>query len=163
MFTVEHFLSRMAAFAHAAVRLDRERNTTNQASSHTDRTAALAAVRTAETTMVQQQAALRADLRHAFELPVHAVPDDELPVVARDHDRIHVRAVTGTGDNARSVRVHYNPAQALNAGTALIAYAAVTDQRLGGTLSGILAPFPATPPGAAPTPVIGHATPEARS
>ncbi|WP_307962113.1 hypothetical protein [Salinispora arenicola] len=43
------------------------------------------------------------------------------------------------------MRVLYTPAQALAAGAALIACAALTDAQISGTLTGILAAFPPNP------------------
>jgi hypothetical protein len=83
---------------------------------------------------------LRAALREALRGTVTAVPDDELPVATWQRGRVEVRATTT--DGTRTVRVRYTPAQALSAGAALIACAAITDQRAGGTLADVLAAFP---------------------
>jgi hypothetical protein len=86
---------------------------------------------------------LSAALREALRGTVHAVPDDELPVATWQRGRVEVRATTL--DGTRAVRVRYTPAQALAAGAALIACAAITDEQAGGTLTGILAAFPPNP------------------
>jgi len=94
--------------------------------------------------------ALHERLREATAHTVHALPDDELPVATWQRGRVEVRAVTT--DATRAVRVRYTPAQALAAGAALIACAAITDTRAGGTLADILAAFPPNPtPAAEPT------------
>src|SRR5262245_25471966 len=86
---------------------------------------------------------LRAALRETLHGTVRAVPDDELPVATWQRGRVEVRATTT--DGTRAVRVRYTPAQALAAGAALIACAAITDQKAGGTLAGVLAAFPPNP------------------
>ena len=92
---------------------------------------------------------------------VHAVPDDRLPVCTWQKGTVEARAVLP--DHSRSVRVRYTPAQAIAAGTALIACAAVADEQTGGTLTPILPAFPATPSPAASTDAgpttKGHRTP----
>ncbi len=145
MTTVEHLLTLATAYAEAAVRTDRERRAAIAADGLTDKAAALTAVRHAEATVERTRDALRAELRHVLVLPVRAVPDDELPVCTWRQGQVEVRAVTG--NERRAVRVRYTPAQAVAAGAALIACAAITDQRLGGTLSTILGSFPTPEPG----------------
>ena len=140
MTTVERLIDLAHAYADAAVRCDRERRTARSAAGLTEQAAALTAVRHAEDAVERTRAALRADLRHALDLPVHAVPDAELPVCTWRQGQVEVRAVTGI--EGRAVRVRYTPAQALAAGAALIACATITDQRQGGTLSTILGAFP---------------------
>lgn len=73
---------------------------------------------------------------------VRAVPDDRLPVCAWQTGTVEVRAVLP--DRSRSVRVRYTPAQAIAAGTALVACGALADEQTGGTLTTILPAFPAT-------------------
>lgn len=102
------------------------------------------------------RAALHADLRHALELPVYAVPDTKLPVCTWHEGQVLIRGLTANG--GRAVRVRYTPEQALTTGTRLIACAAVTDERLGGTLSGILGTVP-TAEASAPT-ATGPDTPD---
>ncbi|GAA4469705.1 hypothetical protein [Phytohabitans houttuyneae] len=90
---------------------------------------------------------LRTALRDATHGAVRAVPDHELPVATWRRGRIEVRAVTT--DGTRAVRVRYTPGQALETGAALIACAAITDERIGGTLTRTLAALPShlhTPP-----------------
>jgi hypothetical protein len=74
---------------------------------------------------------------------VHAVPEEKLPVATGQRGRVEVRAVTA--DGARAVWVRYSAAQALETGAALIACAAVTDERIGGTVAGLLATLPSHP------------------
>jgi len=83
---------------------------------------------------------LHAALRETLRGTVPAVPDDELPVATTQRGKIEVRATTT--DGTRTVRVHYTPAQALETGAALIACAAVMDDRIGGTLTRTLAALP---------------------
>ena len=82
-------------------------------------------------------------MRDTLRGTVRAVPDDELPVATWRRGRVEIRAITT--DRVRAVRVRYTPAQALAAGAALIACAAITDERSGGTLTDILAAFPPNP------------------
>ena len=140
MNTVERLLDLATLYAEAAVRADRARNTARSADGLTEQAAALTAVRHADDTLDRSRAALRTGLRQVLERPVRAVPDAELPVATWHDNQVEVRAITVTQD--RAVRVRYTPAQALAAGAALIACAALADQRLGGTLSTILGPFP---------------------
>ncbi|GAA4466630.1 hypothetical protein [Phytohabitans houttuyneae] len=83
---------------------------------------------------------LRAALRETLHGTVRAVPDQALPVATWQRGRVEVRAVTT--DGARTVRVRYTPGQALETGAALIACAAATDERIGGTLTRTLAALP---------------------
>ncbi len=73
---------------------------------------------------------------------VRAVPDERLPVCTWQKGTVEVRAVLP--DGSRSVRVRYTPAQAIAAGTALIACGALADEQTGGTLTPILPTFPTT-------------------
>jgi hypothetical protein len=72
--------------------------------------------------------------------PVRAVPDDRLPVCTWQKGTVEVRAVLP--DRSRSVWVRYTPAQAIAAGTALVACGALADNQTGGTLTTILPAFP---------------------
>lgn len=155
MFTVEHLLTLATAYAEAAVRADRERHAARAVDGLADQAAALTAVRHADDAVERTRTALRADLRHCLELPVRATPDAELPVCTWRQGQVEVRAITDV--DGRAVRVRYTPAQALAAGSALIACAAITDQRVGGTLSTILGTFPPATTEAA----TGAVTPEA--
>ncbi len=74
---------------------------------------------------------------------VKAVPDARLPVCTWQRGIVEVRA--NTSDNSRSVRVRYTPAQAVAAGAALIACAAVADSDSATQLTPILPPFPERP------------------
>ncbi|GAA0490886.1 hypothetical protein Ade02nite_23360 [Paractinoplanes deccanensis] len=71
---------------------------------------------------------------------VRAVPDTRLPVCTWQRGVVEVRAVSS--DNSRSVRVRYTPAQAVAAGAALIACAAVSNSNSVTQLPPILPPFP---------------------
>ncbi|GAA3346585.1 hypothetical protein GCM10020358_58130 [Amorphoplanes nipponensis] len=73
---------------------------------------------------------------------MRAVPDERLPVCTWQTGTVEVRAVLT--DHSRSVRVRYTPAQAIAAGTALVACGALADEQTGGTLTPILPAFPAT-------------------
>jgi hypothetical protein len=156
--TVDRIIDLATAYAHAAVRADRDRAAARSAVSPKEKAAATAAVEVADSAVDNVRAALRADLHQALEMPVRALPDSELPVCTWHTGEVLIRALTGNGE--RVVRVRYTPAQALAAGTALIACAAVTDQRLGGTLSSILGDFP---PATARTEAGRAETPEAGS
>jgi hypothetical protein len=72
---------------------------------------------------------------------VRAVPDERLPVCTWQQGVVEIRGVLP--DASRSVRVRYTPAQAIAAGTALIACAALADNTTGGSLTPILPAFPA--------------------
>ncbi|GAB1644348.1 hypothetical protein [Krasilnikovia sp. MM14-A1259] len=149
MTTVERLINLATAYADAAVRLDRQRQDAihlGAIAPHdlAGKVACVTAVRKAEEAVEAARDALRIELRHTLERPVRAVPDERLLVAAWRHNHIEVRAIA---DNAaRCVRVRYNPAQALAAGAALIACAAIADQRAGGTLSGILSTSPPAGP-----------------
>ena len=80
---------------------------------------------------------------------MRAVPDERLPVCTWQKGTVEARAVLP--DHSRSVRVRYTPAQAIAAGAALIACAAVADGQTGGTLTPILPVFPAAPSSVAST------------
>ncbi|MET7821264.1 hypothetical protein [Micromonospora zamorensis] len=81
---------------------------------------------------------------------LHAVPDERLPVCTWQKGTVEARGILT--DPTRSVRLRYSPAQALAAGSALIACAALADHHTGGTLTPILPPFPTTTPTPATTP-----------
>ncbi|GIE93907.1 hypothetical protein [Paractinoplanes rishiriensis] len=87
---------------------------------------------------------------------VRAVPDERLPVCTWQRGTVEARAVLP--DHSRSVRVRYTPAQAIAAGTALVACGALADEQTGGTLTTILPAFPTTDLNAEPT--AAGATPE---
>jgi hypothetical protein len=74
--------------------------------------------------------------------PVRAVADEQLPVCTWQKGVVEVRGVLP--DASRSVRIRYTPGQAIAAGAALIACAALADRDTGGTLTPILPAFPAT-------------------
>lgn len=143
MTTVEHLLALATAYARAAVHADRQRRAALTVEGLTEQAVALTDARHADDAVERTRATLRADLRHALERPVRATPDADLPVCTRHNGKVEVRAITD--DGSRAVRVRYSTAQATAAGTALIAYAAITDQHLGGTLSTILSAFPSNP------------------
>lgn len=106
----------------------------------------------------QRHEELRRALRTVADTTVRAVPDGRLPVSTWQRGRIEVRAITTNG--ARAVRVRYTPAEAVVAGTALIACAAIADTAEGGTLSRILGAFPgAHAPDSDPEPATGQDTP----
>jgi hypothetical protein len=86
---------------------------------------------------------LRAELRDALHTTVHAAPDDALPVCTRNRRFVDIRATFNDGE--RGIRVRYTLAQAVSAGAAMIACAAVAEG--GDALETIL---PAFPPGARP-------------
>jgi hypothetical protein len=89
---------------------------------------------------VRRREELRTALREALHGTVRAVPDEQLPVATWRAGQVEVRAATT--DGTRTVRVSYTPAQALETGAALIACAAATDDRIGGTLTRALAALP---------------------
>lgn len=136
--TPERLFDLAAEFAQAtsnAERLHAHASTNDDGSAYnTDATSwsSLAASRREE---------LRTALREALRSPIRAVPDNDVPVATWQRGRVEIRAITS--DGTRTVRVRYTPAQAIAAGAALIACAAITDERSNGTLSGILATFPA--------------------
>lgn len=80
---------------------------------------------------------------------VQALPDQRLPVCTRQRGTVEVRAIAS--DGGRCVHVRYIPAQAIAAGTALIACAAVADNDTGGSLTPILPAFPDPTPADAST------------
>ena len=95
-----------------------------------------------DTTATVTHAQLHTALDMLTRTTLRAVPDDRLPVCTWRKGTVEVRAVLP--DHSRSVRVRYTPAQAIAAGTALIACAAVAHDQTGGTLTPILPPFPTT-------------------
>ena len=157
MTTVERLLDLAAAYANAAAWADRERVAARSATEEPEKAKANAKVERADAIVDANRAALRADLQHALEMPVYAVPDTKLPVCTWQKGEVLIRGLTATGD--RGVRVRYTPEQALTTGVRLIACAAVTDERLGGKLSGILGTFLAAE-ASAPT-ATGPDTPDA--
>ncbi|MFC7527540.1 hypothetical protein [Actinoplanes sp. GCM10030250] len=155
--TVETLLTLATTYAQAAVRADRDRASARSAATPAEQAATESAVRTADSAVDAARIALRAAVHNALELPVYAVPDTSLPVCTWHNGQVLIRALTNSGE--RAVRVRYTAEQALAIGTRLIACAAITDQRLGGTLSGILGTFPAAE-ASAPT-ATGPDTPDA--
>lgn len=143
MTTVERLLALATAYARAAVHADRQRRAALTVEGLTEQAVALTHAQQADDAVDRTRATLRADLRHALERPVRATPDADLPVCTWHNGKVEVRAITD--DGSRAVRVRYSTAQAVAAGAALIACAAITDQHLGGTLSTILGAFPSNP------------------
>ena len=156
MTTVERLFALATAYAEAAVRADRARTAARSANTHTETAAAETTVSVADSAVEAARFALRTDLRQALELPVYAVPDTNLPVCTWQNGQVLIRALADSGE--RALRVRYTPQQALVTGVRLIACAAVTDERLGGTLSDILGTF-STAEASAPT-ATGPDTPD---
>jgi hypothetical protein len=77
--TVDRIIDLATAYAHAAVRADRDRAAARSAVSPKEKAAATAAVEVADSAVDNVRAALRADLHQALEMPVRALPDSELP------------------------------------------------------------------------------------
>ncbi|MGC9667430.1 hypothetical protein ACNTMW_12845 [Planosporangium sp. 12N6] len=155
MTTVERLLTLATAYAEAAARAGRSQGLTLSTDTDADETATRAETQRADAEVARRRAELRTALAKALRPTVHAVPDTELPVCTHIRGVIEVRGTFDRGE--RGVRVRYTPAQALAAGAALIACAAITDDREGGTLTGILAAFPANPPAAGTdTPTVGR-------
>ena len=71
---------------------------------------------------------------------VRATPDERVPVCTRQQGVVEVRGVLP--DATRSVRIRYTRGQAIAAGAALIACAALADRDTDGTLTALLPPFP---------------------
>jgi hypothetical protein len=141
--TAAERLYRLAVdFAEAFSKADRSCARADSATDE-DRSVLTSIAETGRVIVARRREDLRAGLREALHGTVRAVSDDELPVSIWHQGRVEVRAITS--DGARAVRVRYTPAQALAAGAALIACAAITDQRAGGTLADILAAFPPNP------------------
>jgi hypothetical protein len=91
---------------------------------------------------------------------VRAVPDQRLPVCTWQRGTVEARAVLP--DGSRAVHVRYTPGQAIAAGAALIACAALADKDTGGSLTLILPAFPEPSPPAALT-AAGDSTEGSRS
>ncbi len=87
----------------------------------------------------EHREALRNTLHEALHGTVHARPDVRLPVCTHQRGTVEVRAITDDGD--RSVRIRYTPAQAIAAGTALIACAAISDSPADIDLADLLGPL----------------------
>ncbi len=136
MTTIERLFALATAYADAAVWADRERAFARSVTKKAEQDTAITAVEKADSAVEAARAALRADLRHALELPVYAVPDPQLPGCTwkRGHVVVHAR----TDNSGRAVRIRYTPDEALATGAALIAFAALTDERFGGTFANIL-------------------------
>ncbi|WP_213454669.1 hypothetical protein [Rhizomonospora bruguierae] len=132
-----------AEFAQAIGNAERFHARAATADTPEDNTAHAKAAARWEATAIRRREHLRAALREALSGAVTAMPDEALPVATWQRGRVEVRATTL--DGARAVRVRYTPAQALAAGAALIACAAVTDEHSGGALTDILAAFPRNP------------------
>ena len=71
---------------------------------------------------------------------VRAIADERLPVCTWQKGVVEARGVLP--DATRSVRIRYTPGQAIAAGAALIACAALADRNTGVTLTTLLPPFP---------------------
>jgi hypothetical protein len=123
------------AFSNAQRSYDRADSATDE-----DRSVLKSIAETWRVTVARRREDLRAALRETLRGTARAVPDDELPVATTQRGRIEVRATTT--DGTRTVRVRYTPAQALETGAALIACAALMDDRIGGTLTRTLAALP---------------------
>ncbi|GIF74120.1 hypothetical protein [Asanoa siamensis] len=91
----------------------------------------------------QRREGLRAALRDALPATVQPMPDDELPVCTHVRGQVEVRATFDHG--RRGILVCYTPAQALAGGAALIACAAITDDKAGGAIAAILLALPPNP------------------
>jgi hypothetical protein len=146
--TPQRLFDLAAEFAQATGNAERLRaraaSGTDDHAAHTEKAAAWDAL------AARRREQLRDALRETLRGTVLAVPDDKLPVATWQRGRVEIRAVTT--DRARVVRVRYTPAQALAAGAALIACAAITDGRAGGTLTDILPAFPPNPTRTNPPP-----------
>ncbi|GAB3076411.1 hypothetical protein [Micromonospora schwarzwaldensis] len=91
---------------------------------------------------IRRRKHLRASLREEPRGPVVAEPDTELPAALWQRRHVEIRACT---DDGSRIRVRCTPAQAVALGTALIGFAALTDQLGGGVLGDILTTFPPRP------------------
>jgi len=138
--TPELLFTLAAEFAQATGNSDRFRVLGSMATNDNDRVAHAGAAARWEALASSRREELRAALRETLRGTVRAVPDDELPVATTQRGRIEVRATIP--DGTRTVRVRYTPAQALETGAALIACAALMDDRIGGTLTRTLAALP---------------------
>ncbi|ROO63010.1 hypothetical protein EDC02_5020 [Micromonospora sp. Llam0] len=123
-----NLLARIEAYADARRRAD----------THT-----LADPDRSDPTVTVRHAELMSALHDLTRTTVTAVPNPRLPVCTWRKGVVEVRAIAA--DGSRAVRVRYTPAQAIAAGTALIACGAVADTTTGGTLGPILPPFPTSP------------------
>jgi hypothetical protein len=141
--TPDRLFSLAAEFAEASANAARTRGLLPSAQSDTDLADLHRQAARWDETAAHRREALREALRTALGGAVRAVPDEELPVATWHSGRVEVRAIAD--DGGRAVRVRYTPAQALAAGAALIACAAITDAETGGTLTTILAAFPPNP------------------
>jgi len=142
--TPERLFDLAAEFAEAAgnAGLFHARAAATTGDEHTTHTANAARW---EAIVARRREHLRTTLREALRGTVTAIPDDRLPVATWQRGRVEIRATTTASGGARAVRVRYTPAQAVAAGAALIACAAITDKQTGGSLAGILAAFPPNP------------------
>lgn len=150
--TTERLLALAAAFANATGNTERAYAFADRATTDDERAEHTAKAQRFQVDAARRQEELRRALRTATASTVRAVPDGRLPVSTWQRGHIEVRAITT--DGARAVRVRYTTAEAIAAGTALIACAAIADTADGGgTLSRILGT-------GAPEPTIGQDTPE---
>jgi hypothetical protein len=144
--TTERLLALATEFALATGAAERAYAYAARATTDDERDEHTAKAQQHQVTATQRQEELRRALRTVTESTVRAVPDGRLAVSMWQRGLVEVRAITTNG--ARAVRVRYTPAEAIAAGTALIACAAITDTADGGgALSRILgtgAPAPAT-------------------
>ncbi|WP_328366633.1 hypothetical protein [Micromonospora zamorensis] len=138
--TAERLFNLAAEFAQATGNAERFHARAASATDD-DRTAITVKAVSWEGIAAQRREALRTELREALRGTVTAMPDEELPVAIWQRRHVEIRATTL---DAARVRVRYSPAQAVALGTALIAFATLTDQRGGGILGDILATFPPT-------------------
>lgn len=123
-------LARIEAYAQALVTAARRHDP-----AHT-----LADLAGSEPAVIARHAELMSALDDLTRTTLRAIPDPRLPVCTWRKGVVEVRAVAA--DGSRAVRVRYTPVQAIAAGAALIACAAVADTTTGGTLGPILPPFP---------------------
>ncbi|WP_431945492.1 hypothetical protein [Micromonospora marina] len=137
----DHLFSIAAELAKATGRAERAR--TLAASATGDERVVLANTASrCEAVVARRREFLRASLREALRGPVVAEPDTELPAALWQRRHVEIRACTSDGSR---IRVRCTPAQAVALGTALIGFAALTDQLGGGVLGDILTTFPPRP------------------
>ncbi|MEU8370073.1 hypothetical protein [Micromonospora tulbaghiae] len=134
----DHLFSVAAEFAQATGNAERFHARAASVTS-ADRTALTKKASEWEATAARRREHLRASLREALRGPFIAEPDTELPAALWQRRHVEVRACTRHGSR---IHVRCTPAQAVALGTALIGFAALTDQLGGGVLGDILATFP---------------------
>lgn len=149
--STERLLALAVAFANATGSAERADAFADRATTDDERAEHTVKAQRFQVDAARRQEELRSALRTVTASTVRAVPDGRLPVSTWQRGRVEVRAITT--DGARAVRVRYTPAEAVAAGTALIACAAITDTAEGGTLSRILGT-------GTPEPATGQDTPE---